>query len=269
MSSSNILNVTTSLIPDTINNLNVIDIFQQVGGVLYDFHKLVAADWDEVLDGEKLTRRGYTTWNALNIIRLTLSAWILGSHMAIITFILTKKVLRNQPKNLLIVNVALVNMIMGVFVIPVKLHFTLNPNNMQCNLAVGWTFITDYYQPSVSLFAVLSLVLERFLYVYTEKKQKNVKPLVEKIGTAVLMISAWILSCIYLLPIFFGGLLAKSTNPEQCVYKVDDRYFLAAQLLSFVLPSLGVFILAPFTGLLDCLRPKRCFYRPLTPKENP
>lgn len=102
--------------------------------------------------------------------------------------------------------------------------------------------------------------------MYTEKKEKNIKLWVAKIGTAILMILPWILSCLILLPIFYAGLLAKFTDPKQCLFKVDDTYFVASQLLSFIVPSLGVFILAPFTGLLDCLRPKRCFYKPLTPR---
>ncbi|BFY97717.1 hypothetical protein BsWGS_00757 [Bradybaena similaris] len=263
--------------PDTPSNASLIlttisdgltenEQFHQTGGLLYDFIKMAAVDWDEVHDGEKLTPRAYTTWNALNIVRLTLAIWILASHIAIIIFGLAKQALRNQPKNLLIISVALVNVLMGMFVIPVKLHFILNPTSTQCNLSVGWTFIAEYYQPSACLFAVLSLVLERFTYVYTEKKEKYIKLWVAKIGTAILMILPWILSCLILLPIFYAGLLAKFTDPNQCLFKVDDTYFVATQLLSFIVPSLGVFILAPFTGLLDCLRPKRCFYKPLTPR---
>lgn len=129
-----------------------------------------------------------------------------------------------------------------------------------------WTFVAEYYQSSVSLFAVLSLVFERFIYVYTEKKQKNVKPWAARVGTIILIIAPWFLSFLFLLPIFQGGFLTKSRDMNQCLYKVDDGYFVASQLISFIPASLGVFLLAPFTGLLDCLRPNRCFYKPLTPK---
>ncbi|RUS86324.1 hypothetical protein EGW08_005909 [Elysia chlorotica] len=242
------------------------DPFLAARGSLFDFSQMAAVDWDDIHNGEQLIPRAYTSWNALNIVRLGLSIWIICSHIAIIVFILGKQILRTQPKNLLIVNVALVNMLLGVFVIPGKLHFILNPSHVPCNLAVAWDFIANYFQPSVALFAVLSLVFERFVYVYTEKRQRKIKPLAQILGTIVLLVVPWLISTLFLLPIYFGGLVAKARDPNMCLYKTDDHFFVATQLISFIPPSLGVFILAPFTGLLDCLRPKRCFYKPLTPK---
>lgn len=96
---------------------------------------MAAVDWDEVHDGQKLVPREYTSWNALNILRLSLSLWIMAGHLAIILFVLSKQVLRKDPKNLLIVNVALTHLVMGGFIIPVKLHFTLNPYLVDCTLA--------------------------------------------------------------------------------------------------------------------------------------
>ncbi|GFN92135.1 hypothetical protein PoB_001864100 [Plakobranchus ocellatus] len=242
------------------------DPFSTSGGTLFDFCQMASVDWDEVHDGVQLMPRAYTSWNALNIVRLTLAIWIICSHIAIIVFVLGKQVLRTQPKNLLIVNVALVNMLLGAFVVPAKLHFILNPGKMSCGLAVGWDFIANYFQPSVALFAVFSLVLERFVYVYTEKRQRKLKPLAQILGTVVLFAAPWLISCLFLLPVYFSGLLAKAKDPQSCLYKIDDHFFVASQLISFIPASLGVFILAPFTGLLDCLRPKSCFYKPLTPK---
>ncbi|GFS10758.1 cell surface protein [Elysia marginata] len=242
------------------------DPFLATRGSLFDFSQMAAVDWDDIHDGVQLTPRAYTSWNALNIVRLGLAIWIICSHIAIIVFVLGKQILRTQPKNLLIVNVAVVNMLLGIFVLPAKLHFILNPDDVSCNLAIAWDFIANYFQPSVALFAVLSLVFERFVYVYTEKRQRKIKPVAQILGTIVLLIVPWVFSCLFLLPVFFGGLLARANDPSSCLYKTDDHFFLATQLLSFIPPSLGVFILAPFTGLLDCLRPKSCFYQPLTPK---
>ncbi|XP_005104918.1 uncharacterized protein LOC101860676 [Aplysia californica] len=255
-------NITTT----TTTTLAPVDVFLNTVGTLFDFREMSIVDWDEVHDGDKVAPRAYTSWNALNITRLALATWILASHLAIVVFLLAKHVLRTQPKNLLIVNVALANILMGAFVVPVKLHFILHPDHADCDLAVGWMFISDYFQSSLSLFAVFCLVLERFVYVYTEKKQKNILPLARTIGTVILMLVPWVFSLIILLPTFLSGLLAKSTKSDSCLFKVDDSFFLACQLLAFIPASFGVFIFAPFTGLLDCLRPKRCFYRPLTPR---
>ncbi|CAL1546999.1 unnamed protein product [Lymnaea stagnalis] len=247
-------------------NTTYLDPYEQMEGQPFDFMKMAAVDWDDVHDGTKLTPRAYTAWNALNILRLSLAAWIVASHVAILVFVLAKQALRSQPKNLLIVNVALTNLLMGGFVVPVKLHFILNPHIVDCDLAIGWTFVAEYFQTSVSLFAVLSLVFERLVYVYTEKRQKNLRPKAEKIGTVVLFLAPWVLACLTLVFTFYGGLIIRHPDQSQCLYKVNDDYFVASQLLSFLPASIGVFVLAPFTGLLDCLRPNRCFYRPLTPK---
>lgn len=242
------------------------DPFLSARGALFDFSQMAAVDWDDVHDGVQLTPRAYTSWNALNIVRLALAIWIICSHLAIIVFVLGKHMLRTQPKNLLIVNVAVVNMLLGAFVVPAKLHFILNPKHIPCNLALAWDFVANYFQQAVALFAVLSLVSERFVYVYTEKRQRKIKPLAQILGTIALLVAPWVASCLFLIPLFIGGLVARSNDPSSCLFKTNDNFFLAAQLMSFIPPSVGVFILAPFTGLLDCLRPKSCFYRPVTPK---
>ena len=112
--------------------------------------------------------------------------------------------------------------------------------------------------------AVMCLVAERFIYVYTEKHQKNVTLLCRVLATLVLLILPWVLASVLLVPTFFYGLLARAESPS-CLFKVDDSYLLACQLLAFIPASFGVFILAPCTGLLDCLKPAACFYKPETP----
>ena len=127
-------------------------------------------------------------------------------------------------------------------------------------------FVSDYYQSCVSILAVFCLVLERFVYVYTEKKQKNVPFCCSTLGTVLLLLLPWLGAAAMLVPTFLSGLLARSADPDSCLFKVNDSYFLASHLLAFVPASLGVFILAPCTGLIDCLRPKTCFYTPVTPR---
>ncbi|PVD19876.1 hypothetical protein C0Q70_20369 [Pomacea canaliculata] len=78
---------------------------------VYDFHKMVALDWDKVYDGP-MNQLLYTSWNGLNIGRLTLAIWILASHLALILFVLGKAKLREQPKNILIINLSLANILL-------------------------------------------------------------------------------------------------------------------------------------------------------------
>ena len=80
--------------------------------------------------------RQYTHWNAVNIARLALAIFIISANVAVVGLVLFKAALRTRPKNLLIITVALANIIMGGFVIPGKLHFTLNPDVVDCDLAV-------------------------------------------------------------------------------------------------------------------------------------
>ncbi|KAK0070106.1 histamine H1 receptor [Biomphalaria pfeifferi] len=247
-------------------NIYVNYTFDSTHGQLYDFSKMAAVDWDEVHDGQKLVPREYTSWNALNILRLSLSLWIMAGHLAIILFVLSKQVLRKDPKNLLIVNVALTHLVLGGFIIPVKLHFTLNPYLVDCTLAKVWIFVTEFFQTSLSLYAVAFLVFERFMYIYTEKHKTLLLMKSKKITTMVLILLPWILSLLVLLPIFQSAILVKSEDQNSCLFKVNDGFFFAAYILAFFPPSILVGTLTPFTGLLDCLRPNSCSYKPLTPK---
>ena len=98
--------------------------------------QMAVVDWDEMPRDGQLTPRPYTSWNALYMGRLGLAAWVLAAHLAIVVFVLAKRQLRVQPKNLLIINVALANIVMGGGVMPLKLHFVLDPQNVDCDLAV-------------------------------------------------------------------------------------------------------------------------------------
>ena len=107
-----------------------------------------AVDWDKVYEGH-MNQLQFTSWNGLNIGRLTLAIWILASHLALIVFLLAKSSLRRQPKNLLIINVSLTNLVLGVFLVPTKLHFILAPAaEGSCQLSMAWTLLNDYYQVS-------------------------------------------------------------------------------------------------------------------------
>ncbi|KAH9492457.1 hypothetical protein Btru_029149 [Bulinus truncatus] len=248
------------------NNVSSNHLYENTHGQLFDFRKMAAVDWDFVHDGQKLVPREYTSWNALNILRLSLSIWIIAGHLAIVLFILAKQVLRSKPKNLIIVNVSLTHLLMGGFIIPVKLHFILNPYEMDCTLAMVWTFISEYFQTSLSLFAVASLVFERFIYVYKEKQNKYLFLKANKLITVMLLILPWIMSVLILLPPFQASILIKSEDQNSCLFKVNENYFVASHLLAVIPPSVFVVLLAPFTGLLDCMRPNHCTYKPLTPK---
>ena len=107
--------------------------------------QMSAMDWDKVYEGH-MNQLQFTSWNGLNIGRLTLSIWILASHLALIVFLLGKASLRRQPKNLLIINVSLTNLLLGVFLVPAKLHFILAPVEGDCQLSMAWTLLNDYYQ---------------------------------------------------------------------------------------------------------------------------
>lgn len=106
---------------------------------------MVALDWDKVYDGP-MNQLLYTSWNGLNIGRLTLAIWILASHLALILFVLGKAKLREQPKNILIINLSLANILLGVFLVPIKLHFILTPGVSDCSLSKAWAFLNDYFQ---------------------------------------------------------------------------------------------------------------------------
>lgn len=231
---------------------------------VYDFSQMTSVDWDKVYEGH-MNQLLYTSWNGLNIARLTLAIWILASHLALIVFILSKSILRRQPKNILIVNVSLTNILLGVFLVPTKLHFILAPVVTDCQLSIAWTMLNEYFQVCVSLLAVLGLVVERLVYVFTERRGMVLTRLATWLNCVLYFLLPWAASAILVLPIFYEALVERLTD-HTCAWRVRDHYFLFLQILSFVPAATAVFFTAPLAGLLDCLRSRECHYTPSTPR---
>lgn len=229
---------------------------------VYDFAQSAGRDWDKTFEGA-MNLLQFTKWNGLNIGRLALAFWILASHLALLILLLCKASLRSQPKYLLIVNVSLTNLLLGVFIIPVKLHFTLGGGS--CRLNVAWTLLNDYFQVCVSLLAVFTLVLERLVYVFTERRGTYLTRLATWINCALYFALPWLLAVILVVPVFFEA-LAQRVQGAECAWRVKDYYFLALQVLSFLPAALAVFVTAPLAGLWDCLRHDACAATPSTPK---
>lgn len=229
---------------------------------IYDFHESAEHDWDKTFEGA-MNQLQFTSWNGLNIGRLTLSIWILASHLALILLILSKTSLRSQPKYLLIVNVSLTNVLLGVFLVPLKLHFTVGGGD--CHLQLAWTLVNEYYQVCVSLLAVLGLVLERLVYVYTERRGTYLTRLATWINCGLYCLLPWLLALVLLLPVFYEALVDRVPHVP-CAWRVRDHYFLALQVLSFLPAALAVLMTAPLAGLWDCLRQERCVATPSTPR---
>lgn len=225
-----------------------------------------SVDWDKVYEGHK-NQLQFISWNGLNIGRLTLAIWILASHLALILFVLAKASLRRQPKNLLIVNVSLTNLLMGVFLIPAKLHFILAPGNHEgdCGLSMGWTLLNEYYQVCVALLSVFGLVLERLVYVYTERRGTYLTRCATWVNCALYFLLPWVVAAILIIPMFYEALV-QPVAEEYCAYRVRDYYFMVLQILSFLPAAVAVFITAPLAGLMDCLRSEKCTYTPSTPR---
>ncbi|XP_076444070.1 uncharacterized protein LOC143282346 [Babylonia areolata] len=235
---------------------------------VYDFVKMTSVDWDKVYDGH-MNQLQFISWNGLNIGRLTLAIWILATHLALILLMVAKGSLRSQPKNVLIINVSLTNLLMGVFIIPTKLHFILGPGDLQeeveCGLRMGWTLLNDYYQVCVCLLAVLGLVLERLVYVHTERRGTSLTRCATWLNCALYFLLPWALSALLLVPLFHLA-LAGPVPGEPCAFRVRDSYFLAAHVLSFLPAAVAVFVAAPLAGLLDCVRSEKCTSTPSTPR---
>ncbi|KAK7480025.1 hypothetical protein BaRGS_00028758 [Batillaria attramentaria] len=248
--------------PDEGNGTSPVEVSQHLD--VYDFSKMSAVDWDKVYKGH-MNQLLYTSWNGLNIARLTLCIWIFASHLALVVFILAKSRLRSQPKNLLIINVSLTNVLLGVFLVPAKLHFILAPVATDCQLSVAWTMLNEYFQVCVSMLAVFGLVMERLVYVFTARRGMTLRRLATWTNCALYFLLPWAVAALLVLPVFYEALVER-VQDETCAWRVRDNYFLILQILSFVPAATAVFFTAPLAGLWDCLRSRECHYTPSTPR---
>lgn len=120
-------------------------------------------------------------------------------------------------------------------------------------------------QVCVSLLAVLGLVMERLVYVFTERRGTHLTRFATWVNCALYCLLPWLVAAILVVPIFYEALV-EPVSDQHCAFRVRDHYFLALQILSFLPAALAVFITAPLAGLLDCLRSDKCTYSPSTPR---
>ena len=117
----------------------------------------------------------------------------------------------------------------------------------------------------MSLLAVFGLVMERLVYVYTERRGTALTRCATWINCALYCLLPWVLATLLVLPVFYEALVERVPH-EPCAFRVRAHYFLLLHVLSFLPAALAVFVTAPLAGLLDCLRAERCSYPPSTPR---
>ncbi|XP_067665171.1 melanin-concentrating hormone receptor 1-like isoform X1 [Haliotis asinina] len=193
-----------------------------------------------------------TTWHATYIVWLTLAMLIIGSHLFFIVLILAKRTLRMQLKNLLIVNICLVNLMMGGFIMPTVIHLILDSSEDECVLRMTVRALNDYLQPALSVLTAIALVIDRFLFIMQ-------KPVTTKwlriVVAVVLMIMPWVIGVLLALPLFFKSF--EMGDPEMgCVQEVNLWNIVCAHVICFVLPSIPLFILATLSGLCSTNKKK-------------
>ncbi|ESO89630.1 hypothetical protein LOTGIDRAFT_164935 [Lottia gigantea] len=179
-----------------------------------------------------------------NIGQLCLTIWTLGSHLALIGFILCCGKLRRNPKNILIINILLTNLLVGFFIVPFLVHLQLT-SYLSCPLRIALKLCNDYLYVFLFLMTVLSAVIERSIFVI---KKTNLNGLLKWIVTVILFLAPWIIAAILILPLFYVGMGDPETDKE-CVYTGDQDLFIAAQVVSYILPGLLIVPLALVTGV--------------------
>ncbi|XP_050400880.1 uncharacterized protein LOC126817778 [Patella vulgata] len=179
-----------------------------------------------------------------NIGQLCLTIWTLGSHLALIGFILCCNRLRKNPKNILIVNISLTNLMVGLFIVPFLVHLQINAY-LPCPLRIALKLFNDYLHVFVFLLTVLSLVIERSIFVI---KDGSFTTPVRWGLTIILFLAPWIIGVIIILPLFYVG-MGEADPERECVYMGDKNYFIAAQVMSYIFPGLLIVPVALSTGV--------------------
>ncbi|XP_041371811.1 uncharacterized protein LOC121385268 isoform X1 [Gigantopelta aegis] len=187
-------------------------------------------------------------WHATYIIWLTLSLVAIGIHLFYIVLILAKKCLRTQVKNLLVVSVCLTNLLMGGFIMPTVIHLILETPEENCNLRMAVRAFNDFLQIHLNIMTCLALCLERFAFILQRPPPFKFFQIVLSV---VLLVVPWVLGCIIIIPLFFGGYV--KGDPEMgCVIEVNLMYVLVAHVFSYPIPAIILFVVATLVGHFGC-----------------
>ncbi|RUS80723.1 hypothetical protein EGW08_011509 [Elysia chlorotica] len=172
----------------------------------------------------------------LAVFHILLASWIgLANSSQIINVILSPG-LRGQPKNILVCNVCLAELIMGVFLCPLYTDTLLQGIWRHSLGACAVYELTFYGQVCVATLAMLVLAVERLYFRLTPSMMEGSG---SRGFTAVLVLLPWLVGAGLVGPIFtFGTAVVQGEDSNPCQLLWKPKFQAVVVFVSFMCPAL-------------------------------
>ncbi|CAL1531755.1 unnamed protein product [Lymnaea stagnalis] len=189
----------------------------------------------------------------LTIAHIAMAFWVCLANGSQIVNILLTPAIRRQPKNMLVVNVCLCEVIIGGFLCPLYsdslLQGTWRHNPVTCIVYEA----TFYGQVCVSTLAVFFLLVERLYYLLSPHTRINscIYCL-----TLLMVVFPWILGAALVAPLVVYGSIAKLNQGSQsCQILWKPRFQTVTIFVSFFCPAFLAMVMAVFMVIFYVMHP--------------
>uniref|UniRef100_A0A0B7A0L5 G-protein coupled receptors family 1 profile domain-containing protein n=1 Tax=Arion vulgaris TaxID=1028688 RepID=A0A0B7A0L5_9EUPU len=184
----------------------------------------------------------------LCIVHIIMAVWACLANCSQIFNVLLKANLRLQPKNILVVNVCVIELVIGAFLCPLYSESLMQGTwRLDVNACITYEVIF-YIQVAVSTLSVMALVVERFYYIINPNLMNGSK---KWTFTAVLLTFPWMLGSALVVPMFMNGATAtfnEGTSSCQVVWKQEFQAITV--FISFFCPAFLVLTMAAAAVML-------------------
>lgn len=172
----------------------------------------------------------------LTIFHIFLAFWVGVSNSSQIINIIFSPSLRREPKNILICNVCVADLIVGVFLCPMYTD-TLMQGIWRHDLKTCAVYeVTFYCQVCVATLAVLMVAVERLYFILTPNMMEGSG---SRCMTTILVLLPWITGAGLVVPIFkFGTVVVPAERAGPCQLMWKSKFQRVIGFTSFVCPAL-------------------------------
>uniref|UniRef100_A0A0B7AHM3 G-protein coupled receptors family 1 profile domain-containing protein n=1 Tax=Arion vulgaris TaxID=1028688 RepID=A0A0B7AHM3_9EUPU len=185
---------------------------------------------------------------SLCIVHIMMALWVCLANTSQIINIMLSSTLRYKPKNLLAVNVCVIELIVGGFLCPLYSDSLMQGTwRHDVNTCILYEVIF-YAQVSISTLAVLVLVVERFYYLLSPRMMEGSG---KRFVTVILLLLPWVVGSSLVVPAFLTG--ARATFNEitkSCQILWKRKYQAVTVFVSFFCPA---FLLLAMTAAVVML----------------
>ena len=189
---------------------------------LYDDH----AAYDMVINNQTHTA----------VFGIILTIWTLFMNTLVIVSNFCEAKTRFDVFYLQIVNLSAVNILIGLFAIPLTVYSLLFPWELGEVLCKMWIII-DVLLPFASMLILILMNIDRIILI---THPKIYQCLFEKCLKHILLLTPWLISLITVVPLWTYGALPYELNPGECIIMITHSAALACTILTYFVPLLVI-----------------------------